>query len=286
MSSRSKLGEFYWFFGVVEDRRDFDLQLGRVRVRIINAHSAYNSDIKREELPWAPVLMPATSASTCGIGESPTGIVDGAYVFGFFRDGYLCQLPVVLGTWHGIVEDFNPSDIGYDIRQNDNPNLGKTVQTNFGDGFKDQRTDEELKTYSKVIKSLKYPDGKDVEGNDHGVQIEEEYQKKYPNDHYRKKTDVSPIAINDEEGLKKTIYYYKKRHRPQGLKDFGFILRDMEQDSFKCGITNESKISKTKIPPIDSTTKTSMGKDWKPYSEKPLALDDGGAIIYNKKNKI
>lgn len=284
MSERTTLGEFYWFFGVVEDRRDYDLQLGRVRVRILNAHSAYTSDIKREELPWANILMPATSASNCGIGLSPTGIIDGTFVFGFFRDGYLCQLPVVLGTWHGILEDFKPKDIGYDIKQNDNPNLGKVVQTNFGDGFKDQRTDEELKTYPRIVKKMSFPDGRVAEGDEHGVQLEDEYQKKYPNEHYKKKTDVSPIAINDEEGLERTIYRYKKKTRPDGLIDTGFVLIDMKQDSFKCGITNESKVSRAKILPTESTTKPSIGNKWKPYSESPPAINDGGGKIYDINN--
>jgi len=285
MGERSTMGEFYWFFGVIEDRRDFDLQLGRVRVRILNAHSAYTNDIKREELPWAQIIMPVTSASVSGIGMSPTGIVDGAYVFGFFRDGHLCQLPVILGTWHGIVEDLKPQDIGSDVKQNDNPNFGKVIQTNAGDGFKDQRTEEELKLYPKTVKTLKFPDGKKVEGNDHGVQLEDEYQKKNPLDQFKEKTDVSAVAINDEEGLKKTIYNYKKLRRPDGLIDNGFIHMDMVQDTFKCGITNESKISV--VPnPIDSTAKTSLSIEWKPYSESPQALDDGGNIIYNKKNRV
>ena len=43
----------------------------------------------------------------------------------------------------------------------------------------------------------------------------------------------------------------------------------------------------TNVPnPIDSTAKTSLSTNWKPYSETPQALDDGGNIIYNKKNTV
>ena len=88
---------FAWFTGVVEDIYD-PMQMGRVRVRCFGYHTADKSQIPTEDLPWALVMMPVTSASMSGIGQSATGILQGSWVIGFFRDGPSAQDPIVLGT--------------------------------------------------------------------------------------------------------------------------------------------------------------------------------------------
>lgn len=91
---------FYWFFGVVEDRDD-PMRLGRVKVRIIGYHTDDKSELPTSDLPWAMPILPVTSAATSGIGHSPTGVVEGTWVFGFFIDGNEGQQPAVLGTLPG-----------------------------------------------------------------------------------------------------------------------------------------------------------------------------------------
>ena len=70
---------FQYFFGVVEDRQD-PLKMGRVRIRAFGVHTEDRSKIPTEDLPWATPIMPYTSASISGIGESPTGPVEGTWV--------------------------------------------------------------------------------------------------------------------------------------------------------------------------------------------------------------
>lgn len=89
-----------WWTGVVEDRLD-PQELGRVRVRIFGHHTDDIDKIKLGDLPWAHVMMPTTSASISGLGWSPTGLVEGSWVVGFFADGENCQDPIVLGSIHG-----------------------------------------------------------------------------------------------------------------------------------------------------------------------------------------
>jgi hypothetical protein len=89
-----------WWTGVVEDRAD-PQELGRVRVRIFGHHTDDIDKIKLGDLPWAHVMMPTTSASISGLGWSPTGLVEGSWVVGFFADGENCQDPIVLGSIHG-----------------------------------------------------------------------------------------------------------------------------------------------------------------------------------------
>ena len=89
-----------WFTGVVEDRFD-PQELGRVRVRIFGLHTDDMSKIPTNDLPWAHIMMPPTSASISGVGLSPTGLVEGSWVVGFFADGESCQDPVIMGSIHG-----------------------------------------------------------------------------------------------------------------------------------------------------------------------------------------
>ncbi len=92
---------FVWWQGVVEDIYD-PLKLGRVRVRVLGWHTDDKTQIPTDGLPWAHVIMPVTSASVSGKGWSPTGLLQGTWVVGFFRDGMNSQEPIVFGTIGGI----------------------------------------------------------------------------------------------------------------------------------------------------------------------------------------
>lgn len=92
---------FYWFHGVVEDIND-PMKLGRVRVRCFEYHTQNKTDLPTEDLPWATILMPVTSSSVSGKGQSPTGLLKGSWVIGFYRDGANFQDPVILGSFHGV----------------------------------------------------------------------------------------------------------------------------------------------------------------------------------------
>ena len=99
---------FVWFIGKVEDRDD-PLQLGRVKVRIMDFHPESKSLVPTDQLPWAQILLPSTNPSFEKVGLSPVGLTIGTTVFGFFIDGYDANQPVILGTTHGKVG--NVSDV-------------------------------------------------------------------------------------------------------------------------------------------------------------------------------
>ncbi len=88
---------FIWFTGVVEDIQD-PKELGRVRVRCYGYHSDRQDEIPTVSLPWACVMNPIQSPSHSKIGHSATGILNGTWVVGFFRDGHTAQDPVIMGT--------------------------------------------------------------------------------------------------------------------------------------------------------------------------------------------
>ena len=91
---------FIWFVGVVEDRDD-PMHSGRVRVRCLGYHTYNKTELPTEDLPWAQVLLPVTSAGISGVGQTPLGLVEGSHVVGFFRDGRYAQEPVILGSMPG-----------------------------------------------------------------------------------------------------------------------------------------------------------------------------------------
>ncbi len=94
------LDGFIWFIGVVEDRQD-PLKLGRVKVRCLGFHTESLSDLPTADLPWAHVMHPVTNPSMHGLGHTPTFMVEGSWVVGFFRDAEEKQLPIIIGTLPG-----------------------------------------------------------------------------------------------------------------------------------------------------------------------------------------
>ena len=89
-----------WWVGVVEDRYD-PLKLGRCKVRIFGYHTDDTTELKTEDLPWAVVMQPITSAALSGKGSSPVGILEGTWVIGWFLDGEEKQQPLIIGTYAG-----------------------------------------------------------------------------------------------------------------------------------------------------------------------------------------
>ena len=94
------LGGFLWFSGVVEDRQD-PLYAGRLKVRILGHHTSNKEILPTADLPWALCMLPITASGVSGIGQSATGLLEGSWVFGFFRDGHYRQEPLILGSLPG-----------------------------------------------------------------------------------------------------------------------------------------------------------------------------------------
>lgn len=138
------LDRFVWWHGVVEDVND-PLKLGRVRVRVLGWHTDDKTDfgIPTGDLPWAQVMQPITSAAMSGLGRSPTGVLQGSWVIGFFLDGLNAQQPLVLGTYGGIQKpDFTQKHSTEGIQdaiaaailgKEYNPPVKKLVETPYND---------------------------------------------------------------------------------------------------------------------------------------------------------
>ena len=94
------LDGFVWFIGVVENRSD-PAKLGRVQVRCLGYHTEDLNDIPSADLPWAHVMHPVTDPSMQGLGNTPSFLVQGTWVVGFFRDANEKQQPVIMGSLPG-----------------------------------------------------------------------------------------------------------------------------------------------------------------------------------------
>ena len=106
------LDGFFWFIGVVEDRND-PSKLGRVKVRCLGFHSEDKNDIPTQDLPWAHVMHPVTDPSMQGMGNTPSFLVEGTWVVGFFRDAKEKQQPIIMGTLPGYPQTVSNTRIGF-----------------------------------------------------------------------------------------------------------------------------------------------------------------------------
>jgi hypothetical protein len=103
---------FIWFVGVVEDRDDPE-RIGRVRVRCLGFHTEDLTALPTEDLPWAHVMHPVTDPSMQGMGSTPSFLVEGSWVIGFFRDAQEKQQPVIIGSLPGIPNNDPDPNFGF-----------------------------------------------------------------------------------------------------------------------------------------------------------------------------
>ena len=120
---------FIWFNGVVEDRQD-PQKLGRLRVRCVGIHTDNKDDLPTADLPWSQLIHPITSSGISGLGHSPGFIVEGTWVFGYFRDGYAMQEPMVIGTLPGKPSELSDSTKGFYDPNGVYPKYKDEVDTN------------------------------------------------------------------------------------------------------------------------------------------------------------
>ena len=103
---------FIWFVGVVEDRNDPE-RIGRVRVRCLGFHTEDLEQLPTDDLPWAHVMHPVTDPAMHGMGSTPSFLVEGSWVVGFFRDAQEKQQPVIIGSLPGTPENSADYTVGF-----------------------------------------------------------------------------------------------------------------------------------------------------------------------------
>ena len=202
------MGEFVWFVGVVEDRMD-PMKLGRVRVRCVGYHTDDKTLMPTDTLPWAVPMQDIRSAAISGIGMSPTGLVEGSWVVGFFRDGHHAQDPIIMGSIGGISQTKQPSKGFHDPngqyprheRESDTNRLSRTEKIN--------ETIVQSKTESRelnVVRSLN-------DGNWDEPAVP--YAGDYPYNHVRETESGHIEEWDDTPGAER----YQRYHRQGGFHE-------------------------------------------------------------------
>jgi len=120
---------FIWFNGVVEDRQD-PQKLGRLRVRCVGIHTDNKDELPTADLPWSQLIHPITSSGISGLGSSPGFIVEGTWVFGYFRDSYAMQEPMIIGTLPGKPVELADTSKGFYDPNGTYPKYKDEVDTN------------------------------------------------------------------------------------------------------------------------------------------------------------
>ena len=215
------IGEnFKWWVGVVEDRND-PLKLGRCRVRVYGEHTKVQSEIPTNSLPWAQPLQSIQSAAMGDIGYSPTGLVEGTWVVGFWLDGKDMQRPIILGSLAGMPyyhgnpdEGFNdPNQTTRDKMQDFRPTDSGTIETQ---SVYPSRIDE------PDVNRLARNDGTITRKNDDGSEEDIDYNHSVPTTKDNNaKLNVStafgaswsePLSYNTIAGVKRYNTTYPKNH--------------------------------------------------------------------------
>lgn len=194
---------FVWFMGVVEDRKD-PSRLGRVRVRCFGYHSDDLNKIRTSDLPWAHVMMPTDTSSMNGLGTTPSFLVEGSWVIGFFRDPEALQEPVVIGSLPGYPskgpvtgKGFDDPSGKYPLRYNE-PDTNRLAVNSSGNPH-------------EVVQSKKDSVTKDVEMNKNGSWSEPAttYNAQYPYNHVFESESGHIKEYDDTAGSERIHEYHK-----------------------------------------------------------------------------
>jgi hypothetical protein len=233
------VNNFIWWHGVVEDIND-PLKVGRCRVRVFGFHSSDRNIVPIESLPWASPMQPITSAAISGIGTSPTGLLRGSHVFGFFRDGLDAQQPIMLGSFAGIPQD-EPKDTGFN-----DPTLGyPTIKSiNHTSVIKEQDTNRLArgdKTEETIVEDKKEMTQTEIpiaNGTEKWNEPETPYAARYPKNHVHRSESGHVIEI-DDTATKERLHTYHKSGTFEEIHPNGTKVEKIVWDNYKLVMNDE-----------------------------------------------
>ena len=208
------LNGFLWFVGVVEDRLD-PTYTGRLRVRALGHHTSNKEILPTADLPWASILLPVTSAGITGLGQSPSGLVEGSWVLGYFRDGDSRQEPVIIGSLPGRPSELAQSGGFYDPngiypKYKDEPDVNRLAVNLKTDGEEvNPHLSLTLRRSTRItgvatadVNPVKAADGSDILGSDGDTfdQPEIPYSAIYPYNHVYESESGHLMEYDDTNG--------------------------------------------------------------------------------------
>jgi len=190
---------FIWFTGVVEDRNDPE-RLGRVRVRIFSYHTEDKSKIPTNDLHWSHIIYPVTTPSMDGMGHTPSFLVEGSQVFGFFRDPDAFQEPMILGSIPGVASRSANTSKGFNDPNGVYPSITGEPDTNrLARGvYHDSREKKE----ENVTTGVSSADGSTWD------ELQIEHNAEYPKNHVFESESGHVVEFDDTIGSERIHEYH------------------------------------------------------------------------------
>lgn len=247
---------FVWFFGVVENRND-PLKLGRLQVRIYNWHSSDLVETPTDSLPWAMPIQGINSAAMGDVGKSPTGIVEGTWVVGFFIDGHEAQQPIIMGTTSGIPLKKANTEKGFS-----DPNGVYPKRINEPDVNRLARNDNEYQ--HSVLTSKENKRTKSVETSTDSTWDEpaSTYDATYPKNHVME-TESGHIKEYDDTENKQRIHEYHNSGTFYEIDNDGNKVTRVVGDNYEIVAgTNYVNVKGAVNLTIDNNCNTYIKGDW------------------------
>jgi hypothetical protein len=145
------MNELIWWMGRVENINDPE-KSGKVQVQIYNFYEMPpRGKIQKEDLPWCIPILPTTSPSLNGVGDTPQ-FVEGSRVLGIFVDGAhsgSVSKPYIIGTMPIAPKDENKNSIPSLARGSDTVETQKVSPVVRDEAYKAEYP------YNRVIRSRK-----------------------------------------------------------------------------------------------------------------------------------
>jgi len=241
MSDFAGFDGFVWFLGIVEDIDD-PLYLGRARVRINNVHSQNKSEVPTDRLPWATPVQPITSPAIEEKGTSPTGLLVGSTVVGFFADGANAQYPLIFGTFAA-----NP-----------------TYPTSNQDHEVNKLARNEQNYPHPVLETKESGRTRNVPTALDGSWSEPEspYNAVYPNNHVKETTSGHIVEFDDSEGDERIHEYHTAGTFYEIDKDGNKVTRVVGNNYTIVAGTDFVNVKGNVNLTIDQDCKTYVKGDW------------------------
>ena len=230
---------FIWFTGVVEDRND-PSKLGRVRVRCVGHHTDDKSKIPTADLPWAHVMHPVTDPSMNGMGNTPSFMVEGTWVVGFFMDAEDKQQPIVIGTLPGVPDEKPNTSKGFYDPNGVYPKTDFLEESDTNRLARNEKISSTVVTDKSVDRSLGVP-AADGSFFDEPVTT---YDAEYPKNHVFESESGHIVEYDDTDGKTRLHEYHKSgtfreidedgnRHERIVKDNYEFVRGDEYRHIFK-----------------------------------------------------
>jgi hypothetical protein len=242
------------FTAVVEDIHDPE-EMNRVKVRILGFHSdqtvindANGKGIPPDDLPWAWVMMPNTSASMHGIGTNH-GLVEGSWVVGFSRDQDTMNDLVILGSIMGIPTKKNPNPssppkafYGQDGKYPDEEFLKEPDVSRLARGVLNYK-DEKWKPVPK-IKDEEKERGILEAGGGIWNQKDHKFGAKYPHNKVYETTSRHTVEFDDTPGKERITIWHGPSHTFIDILPDGSVQQKIEGDDYSIVIKDKKMLVK------------------------------------------